>query len=105
MEVAYRFGRAVVELAVHPEPPPRRLVTAWRQLDRVEGALSGLWPEPRVPADLAAQARDLLAELSTGGSIEQTVARMDATVIAQASLRITALAFALHQAVGAADPT
>lgn len=104
VEVAYRFGRAVVELAVGTGPPARRLVAAWRELDRVDGALSGLWPEPRVPTDLAAQARGLLVELTADGSIEQTVAAMDPAGQARATMRIIALAFALQQATGAADP-
>ena len=102
LEVAYRFGRAVVALAAGTEPPPGRLLAAWRELDPVDGALSGLWPGPRVPADLAAQARDLLVDLTAEGSAERTVARMDATAVARASTRVTALALALQQAAGAA---
>lgn len=105
LEVTYRFGRAVVELAGGTEPAPQRLLAAWRELDAVDGALSGLWPAPPVPDDLASQARDLLADLTAEGSIELTVAGMDATATTRAATRITALAFALHQAVGATtDP-
>lgn len=104
IEVAYRFGRAVVELAVGADPLPHRLVAAGRELDAVEGALSGLWPEPRVPDDLAALARDVLAELTADGSVERTVARMDAPTVARLATAVTALALALNQAAGATDP-
>jgi hypothetical protein len=102
LEVAFRFGRAVTGLAAGSGTGPERLLAAWQELDPVDGALSGLWPEPMVPIDLADLARDLLVDLTAEGSIERTVAAMDADQVARAATRITALAFALHQAVGAA---
>lgn len=103
LEVAYRFGRAVLSLATGMDPPRRRLVEAWRQLSRVEGALSGLWPEPRVPHDLVEQVHGLLRQLTTDGSIEDTVARMDDVAIVRTCQQITSLAFALQQAVAVAE--
>jgi hypothetical protein len=80
-------------------------VTAWRHLGRVEGALSGFWPEPHVPTDLATQIRDLLDRLTRDGSIEQTTAAMDDPAITSTCQQITSLTFALHQTVGSTETT
>lgn len=101
LEVAYRFGRAVTALATGADPLRARLVEAGRALAPVDGALSGLWPEPHVPADLADQVRGLLVELH-GGS-EEAVAALDDDAVARTCQHVTALAFALHQEVGAAS--
>lgn len=105
LEVSYRFGLAVVVLATGTEPPRRRLIDAWSELGQVEGALSGLWPEPHVPPDLAVQVRGLLDQLTSDGSIEPTVVTMDDRAVTRTAQQITSLAFALHQAVGAASGT
>jgi hypothetical protein len=105
LEVAYRFGLAVVGLATSTEPPRQRLVATWRQLSRVEGALSGLWPEPHLPADLATLVRDLLDQLTRDGTIELTTAAMDDAAIIRTCQKITSLAFALHQTVGSTQST
>jgi len=104
LEVAYRFGRAVMSLATSAEPRRRRLAEAWHQLSRVEGALSGLWPEPHVPVELVEQIGELLELVPANGSIEETIARLDDPTIARTCQQITGLAFALHQTVGGTAP-
>jgi len=104
LEVAYRFSSAVMSLATGDGSPRRRLIEGWRQLSRVEGALSGLWPEPHVPADLVAQVHELLAQLTARGSMEETVERMDDVAVSRTCQQITSLAFALQQTLGATEP-
>jgi hypothetical protein len=103
LEVAYRFGRAVTGLATGDAPARRRLAAAGHELLPAEGALSGLWPEPHLPTELADQVRSVLARLTADGPIETTIAAMDDPTVARTARQITALAFALHQAVGAAE--
>jgi hypothetical protein len=103
LEVAFRFGRAVTGLATGDEPLRRRLAVAGHELLPADGALSGLWPEPHLTTEMADQVRDVLARLTADGTIEATVAAMDDRTVALAAQQVTALAFALQQAVGAAE--
>lgn len=102
LEVAYCFGAAVMQLATAPEPPRRRLVDASRHLDRVHAATSGVWSPPRLSDDLAMQVRALLDQLAVDGPVEATVAALDDAAVARTCRQVTALAFALHEAVATA---
>jgi hypothetical protein len=100
IEVAYRFGAAVVDLATGEGAPSDRLVGTWEHLAGVGEALSGRWPDPRVPVELATQIRGLLDGLTAFGSVEQTVAGMDDATVGRTCQQVVTLAFALHATVG-----
>lgn len=102
LEVAYRFGVAVAALASGAEPPRQRLLVAWGDLGQVQGARSGLWPEPHLEPELGDQVDELLMDLTAAGSIERTLEAIDDRDVALLCQRVVSLAFALQQAVATA---